>query len=319
MKGLKSLLIIAVCSLTFSLSAQTSITDANLKFNAGVELSATDPMGAVKIFEECITLCDQVGEEAAETKGRAANQITSIYYNEATNLYNSKKFDAAVAKFEETILVADKYADADTKQKSVEMIPNCHLMNGTALLKEKKYAESIVSFDKVIATTPEELKAYYYKGVACKGANDDAGMIAAFTTVMEKDADGKMGQGAKKQIGQYYYNEGALAIKNKQYENATPNLEKSMEYLGENSKIFGFIATACLETKEFDKGIEASLKAIELETGGVDAVAKLNYKLAEIYRLKGDTDLACETYKKAEVGAIAPNAKYQREQVLKCK
>ena len=319
MKGLKSLLIISMCVLTFSLSAQTSITDANLKFNAGVELAATDPMGAVKVFEECVALCVQVGDEAVETKGRAEKQITSIYLNEATNLYNSKDFAAAVVKFEESVKVSEKYGDTESKEKAVEMITTCNLMNGTANLKAKKYAEAVACFDKVIAANENDAKAYFYKGLALKGANDEEGMLAAFNAVMEKDASGKLAGKAKSQIGKHYYNSGVAALKGKKYAEAVPNLEKAIEYLGENAKILTMIATSCKETKEFDKGIDASLKAIELQKGDVNAVAKLNFTLAQIYHAKGDTDLACETYKKAEVGPVAANAKYQREVVLKCK
>ncbi|MCT4636644.1 MAG: tetratricopeptide repeat protein [Bacteroidales bacterium] len=312
------LLLLITITLTLGLSAQT-VKDANLKYNEGAQLLSTDPAGALKAFEECVKMCDAIGDEASDTRDRAVAQIPGLHYKQAMGTYKAKKFVDAIAKFQATAKVAEKYGDDNIKKKSLSKVPVIYLQIANSYSKKKDFDNAIANYDKAIEIKPEYAKAYFYKGLAQKKKGDTEGMIESFTLTIEKDTKGKTAAKAKKIIGTHYLKAGEKARKAKKFADAVENYTKSLEYSKPSAQVYGLMAISYKELKEFDKGIEAAIKAVELEKGGVEKVAKHNFTLAEIYRLKGDVAKACETYKLAEVGSVAANAKYQREQVLKCK
>ena len=69
--------------------------------------------------------------------------------------------------------------------------------------------------------------------------------------------------------------------------------------------------------KQFTKGIEAAKKALELKKEGDKN--PIYFVLAQAYQGAGDNANACKYFKMVKQGPNVDAAKYQVEQVLKCK
>ncbi len=80
------------------------------------------------------------------------------YYNEGITLYNQKKYDEAIAKFDKALEIDQNHA------KSKEYSAYAWANKGLALYHQNKYSEAITCYDKAIAIDPNDAYAWYMKG-----------------------------------------------------------------------------------------------------------------------------------------------------------
>ena len=101
LKGItvKVLALILFVALPFSVMSQT-LKEAVDAYNEGAALMKTDPAGAIKAFEKCASISEQLGEEGTETKTNAEKQLPTLYYTVAMNTYKTKDYSGAIKGFD---------------------------------------------------------------------------------------------------------------------------------------------------------------------------------------------------------------------------
>ncbi len=307
--------------ITFAGYAQTK-NDAIAAYNEGVQLLQSDPAGALTAFEKCLGICETLGEEGDETRALAEIQIPKLHYNMAREDMQAKNYEEAIAKFNLAIQSAEKYNDAKVKESAEKLVPQLHYIVGNAYNKSGDFENAHANYDKAIEYDPMYTRAYLAKGLAYREQGDDENMKATLDKVIEiglNTNDTKSVETAEKVLQNTYFNTAVKALTAQNMDEAEEALKLTIDYGNQSVDAYYQLGKIYNSKKQYAEAIAKINKAIEYETGGDEEKAKLYYELATSYVGQGNTDAACEAYKKALFGPYMENAKYQIEHVLKCK
>jgi tetratricopeptide (TPR) repeat protein len=320
-KLIKNVIVIFLMLLTATSFAQTK-NDAIAAYNEGVKLLTTDPAGALAEFERCIEVCTSLGEEGEETKALAEIQIPKLHYSLARESMKAKNYVAAIEKFNKAIETADMYNDEKVKSSSLKLIPQLHYILANSYSKGQDFENAHANYDKAIEYDPNYTKAILGKGLVYRTQGDVENMKVTLDKVIEiglNTNDPKSVETAEKVLQNTYFNAAVRALSEQKTEEAEEALKLTIDYGNESVEAYYQLGKIFNTKKQFNEAVAKINKALELETGGEEAKAKLYYELATSYVGLGDTTAACDAYKNASFGAYAENAKYQIEHVLKCK
>lgn len=298
------------------LQAQT-IDDAGAAFNNAVQLIETNVPEAIKAFESCIEICDKVGEEANDLKSQSMAQVPALHYKNTIALYSSKDLPGAVKAGLATIEAAKKYNDMDLAAKATDITAQFYFAVGNDYLKNKDLQSALDNFNAALELDPSQTKALLGLTLVYKEKDDYESLEATADKMMALNATGdKYIEKSMGVIQKEFVIAGAKALQASQAERAATLLDKAFAY-GENSADANYYyAIAANMLKNYDKAVETANKALELEQKDKN---KIYFELGKAYEGKGEADNACLAYKKVTAGPNAQAAKYQIEQVLKCK
>ena len=302
----------------FSQTKEEAIT----AYNEGVQLLKSDPAAALSSFNKCVEICTSLGEEGDEARTMSEIQIPKLQYSIARSVMEAKDYEAAIEQFNLAIEYAEKYNDSQVKESSLKLVPQLHYIVGNSDSKSKEFDKAIENYDKAIGYNPGYTKAYLGKGLVYRETGDLENMKATLDKCIElglNTNDTKSVETAEQVIQITYFNEAVKAISEQRMDDAEEALKTTIEYGNTSVDAYYQLGKIFNGKNNWPDAINMINKAIELETGDETAKAKLYYELATSYVGQGDTDAACEAYKKAAFGAYAENANYQIEHVLKCK
>lgn len=234
----------------------------------------------------------------------------------------AKNYEEAIEKFNLAIESAEKYGDSKVKEGSEKLLPQLHYILGNSFSKSKEFEKAHANYDMAIEYNPVYTKAFLGKGLVYREQEDLENMTATLEKVVElglNSNDQQTVETAEKVLQNTYFNAAVIALSAQNMEEAEEALIKTIDYGNQSVDAYFQLARIFNSKQNFTEAINKVNKAIELETGDDVEKAKLYYELATSYVGLGDTTAACDAYKKASYGAYAENAKYQIEQVLKCK
>ena len=312
---------VALFGITIVGSAQTlqEVVDAR---NKGSELMAAGNIEqAIIEFEKCVDLAKQVGEDAEEHSMLVESALPNLYLQVATKLNTAKDYPAAVKALEATVTAADKYKNADVKDKAEKTIPQIYYAMGVADYSAQKYDDAIANLDLALSRDPGMAGAYFIKGVCYQTLKDEPKMEESYQLAIEKgtaNSDAANTQKAKAQLSKYYYNSGILAQRAQKWDEAIAAYTKTIGVDNETEKGDAFYRlSSCFNSKKnWDSAISNGEQALELNPKAVDGIY---YELGTAYAGKNNTAKACEYFKKVENEPFLKGAKYQIETALKCK
>lgn len=313
----------AAAIIMISVSAfSQSMKEAVDAFNKGASLAKTDPDGAIVAYENCIKIASQLGEEGAETKADAEGQLPLMYFKSAVNKYKKKDFDGAITGFEKTKKVADKYGNKELSSKSDRIIPQVYYAKGSTFYKKKDFEAAMVSIDKAIELNPKYAKPYLVKASIYKNQGDEEKFLEACDKGLEVGHtihDKKTITSIKKLAKNAMFNDAVKAIEAEKWSDAEKYLNNSIKYGNASADVFFQLGKVYNAEKKWDDAITILEKSLALDTKDEAGKARYYYELGVANSGKGNKDVACSSFKKAMHGQYLQNAKYQVEQVLKCK
>ena len=301
--------------------AQTKV-DAITAYNEGVQLLQSSAAEALAAFEKCIGICKTLGEEGDETRALAEIQIPKLHYSMAREEMQAKNYEEAIAKFNLAIQSAEEYNDTKVKESAEKLVPQLHYIVGNAYSKNGGFEKAHENYDKAIEYDPQYTKAYLGKGLAYREQDDFENMKTILDKVIEvgfNTNDMKSVETAEKVMQNTYFNAAVKALTAQNMEEAEEALKLTIDYGNQSVDAYYQLAKIYNLKQQYAEAIVKINKAIEYEAGGDEEKAKLYYELATSYVGQGNTDAACEAYKKALYGAYEENARYQIEHALKCK
>ena len=123
---------------------------------------------ALKLYQQTIQTCDQLGEEGVELKLKAEQQLPSTYFNIAKSLYEAKKYNEAIPNFEEAAKYADQMGETKTADASRTYLAGIYTALGNADLKAETFDKAMEKYNKALSYKPEYYKAYYGMGLTYK-------------------------------------------------------------------------------------------------------------------------------------------------------
>ena len=311
-------IVLALCSFTVISSAQTlqEVVEAR---NKGTELMAAEDWdGAIAEFEKCVDLAKNVGEDAEEHQILVESVIPDLYLKKSKKLSDAKDYPTALEALGKTIVAAEKYQNADVKEKAEKAISQIYFAMGVADFSAKNYAEAIKNLDMTIMRDPNLLNAYFIKGVCYETLKDEENMVETYQLTIEKAnerGDAVTAQKAQTQLSKYFYNSGITARKAQKWDDAIAAFTKTIEFDDRYFDAYFAIADCYNSKKSWDNAIVYCEKALQIKETGLDGIY---YQLGTAYAGKNDKAKACENFKKVGEGNFLAGAKYQIEHALKC-
>ena len=316
---MKSIRLLSVAAVLFGItvisSAQTLQEVADVLKNGSELNAAGDLDGAITELEKCVEMAKKVGADAEEHQIVAESALPNLYLQKANKINATRDFPATVKALEAAIAAAEKYNNADVKEKAEKTLPQVYYAMGASDFQAQKYKDAIQNLDQAIVRDPNMAAAYFIKGAAYQSMKDEAKMEENYKLAIEKgDARGKA------QLTRYYNNAGATAQKAQKWDDAIAAFKKTVEVDNENSDAYYSLSICYNNKKSWNDAISAGEKALELRSGGeAKALDGIYYQLGTAYAGRNNNAKACEYFKMIGEGPFLAGAKYQIETALKCK
>ena len=316
MNKLRLFLSITFLSLTSLMFAQT-MNEAGEALNNGIgALKAKNYPAAIKAFDNCITICDQLGDEGADLKMTAETQLPSAYYNLGLNQYRGKKFDEAIATFQKTSDLAAGLNDAKTASKAKNYMARVYNTKGSSQYKAKDYENALASFDNALKADGKYFKAYYSKGLVYNKQKNVEAFKAAMDKVIELGpASDKTVAAAKTTVFRSFRSAAGKDLQAGNYSKSVENVETALTYSDGDAQIFYFATIAYNGLKKWQNAIESGNKAIELEK---KSKSNIYFELGKAFEGTSNKAEACKAYKKVSDGPNLAAAKHKVTEELKC-
>ena len=329
-KNLKRLTLVLLGLFMIGFSAPVNAQDQNLNdakraIKKGDQEKRSDNYEeAIAAFEECIQICEQLGDQKGvnELKTAAQRKVTKSNLDYGNALLKQNKYEQALEHYNQTVKLAEKYDLSDYLNKAKNNIPDVYYAQGKNHLSESKYEEAIEFFNKAIEGDPDYGWAYIRKAQAYMQLEDPDAMEQAVkeaTAIGKKSGEDGVVNTAQQIAYKYFYNNGATSLKNKNYAEAIPNLEKALEY-GGSPTLNHYLGVCYSQESQFENAVEREKRAIEALKGDAsqEDLAQYYYTLGTYYEQLGQTANACDAYKNATFGKYKENAEYKINHTLNC-
>lgn len=323
---IKKIIILAIMLLPVMVFAQT-MEDAQEAYKAAV---AADQAGnteeAIEQFNKCIEACEYLVEEEEDEKAEqllisVQPIVPKLYLSLGAGQIKDGETEKGLENLNKAKETAGYAGDQQTVDKVNNILPQVYYKLGTAKYKSEDLDGAIIELDKAIAANTDYVAAYYLKAFIYKKKKDDAtfkdvalkGIAAA-----KRSNDAKM-QTKIQDLGlKHFLKKGNDAKGSAKYDDAISYLNSALEFNDKDGTTLYLLTSTYSSKGDYSAAIETGKKAIEAETGGAEAKAKIYLVIAEAHAKKGNNSAACDAYKKASVGQYEEHAQYQIKHVLKC-
>ena len=277
-------LILLVTVFTFSLTAQT-LDEVTKSYNELVTGANEQPAATLTKLMELLPKAEALGEAAAEITGKITGMLPTLQYNVARMAHDKKDMDGAIAGFEKTVELSEKYNNTEMAKQVNDQLPILYYTQGSAKLKAKDRSGAMVAFNKALAMDKDYSRAYYGISKAFRGQSMDSVLYYTDKAVELAGSNSKEATGYKK---------GARITTSKSAAQAAK--------AGKNKEALDLYGKALMYTAASDE----------------KNISKYNYKMGKIYQAMGKSSDACAAYGKVKDAKYSESAKYEMTQKLKC-
>lgn len=289
-------------------------------FNESVNLMKTDPVSSIASFENCIKICEQVGDSANDIKARAVKVLPDLYYQKASDLLLvDKKINESISASKKALEVAKNYNDTSVAENVKKIMIQAYSAQGASLAANEP-DKAIVYYDSALAINPHHQASLYNKALIYRKTNNGEKFGQTIDLYIDElrpaEDEAKISQANKIALDYYRAAAGKASQANK-LGDALALLNTSLKY-GNDKTVYYYFADIYNKQKKFADAAINAQKGLDLETGDSEAKAKFYFQLGLAQKGKGDTAAACETFSNALFGQFAAPAKAERTN-LKCK
>lgn len=313
--------------MTVTLSAQTTLTEVINEFNTGVEkLNNQEYEQSVEHFNQVLAMAETVGEEAADIKTKAEEQIPAAFYRQATVFMKRKQYDNAIPYLEKTVEYANQYSNNEEyKTKSQGYLPPLYVMEGNRAWKNENYDQALAYFDKALAMDEDLYQAHQGKGLVFLAQDQIDMMMEEFNQARE----GAMAKNDTKTVSQIneaidnYFNKFILEEmemvdpEDNDYTYVIEAAEKALNANPENPRALYHMALVKNKQVEYDQAIDYALKALQHENDPV-WISAINFELGNAYQNTVEYEKACEALNKVAEEPFLSRAERKLESIPGC-
>lgn len=326
----KLLFALLLVGLTTSVYAQDR-GEAVQAFNKALELAKQNKYEqSIEMYNQAISISQQLGEEGQDIVKRAENQLPSIYYQMALQDYKQFQKNKSLSTLEQTIEsfsrasdMSSDYGNQQISQKADQIVTQLLYNKSILQFKNSNYDASLATLDQAIQRDPNYAKAYYQKGIVLKN-QDSSGLekaIAMFEKAIEvgqKTNDRQIVRQAREAAHDELVYRGVQQIENKNYDQAINLLNRALNYTEQSADAHYRLAEAYNKKTQFDQALEHARQALQFENGGKTEKAKIYFEIGIAQKNKGNKQAACSAYTNAAFGSFKSSSEHAMEYELKC-
>ena len=281
------------------MSAQSMADATEVAKLANESLSAGDLETALSGFQEALKMAEACGDEGLELVSTCQGIIPKILNNIANGLVKEKKYDEAVAKYQETIEAAKKYGDDEIAAKANDKIPGVYYNKANDLLGAKDYDGAVAAFDKVLELEPANGNAAFKKGEALRVAGKADEAVEAYKLAAANGQE----KNANARIGNIYLSRAQAELKGKKFSDAIKDAETSYQY-SQNPSAFQLAGMAAQNAGKVSDAIGYFDKYLEAAPNAKNA-GQIAYTIGALYQNSKNNAKAKEYYQKAVAAGYA--------------
>jgi tetratricopeptide (TPR) repeat protein len=312
-------LVVVFTGLFTGLLAQEK-NDAIKVFNEGVELMKANDVRAIETFENCIKICEQIGDSANDIKAKAIKVLPDLYFQKAFDLLTiDKNINESLKASKKTLEIAEKYGDTKTKESTQKIMIQAYSTMASGFVSSKENAKAIQAYDSVLMINPDHIPTIYNKALIYKAMDNGPKFGETIDLYIQKvtsTGDTVSVQKASKIARDYFRVAGSKANQANKLTDAVTLLNTASKY-GADKNVYYQYASVYNKQKKYTLAVESAQKGLALETGTPEEKAKFYFEIAEAQFKLGKNADACEAYKNAMYGPFVEAAKAQRTN-LKC-
>jgi tetratricopeptide (TPR) repeat protein len=313
--------LILVCAVLHGNIFAQEKNDAIKAFNESVTLMKADPVSAIGAFENCIKICEQVGDSANDVKAKAIKVLPDLYYQKASDLLlMDKKINESLTASKVALTMAKKYDSPKTIENTQKIMIQAYSAMGSAFFASNETDKAIQAYDSALTINPDHQASIFNKAMIYRKLNNTPKFgetIDLYISKLKPDEDAAKIAQANKAALDYYRIAGGKANQANKLADALSLLNTANKY-GIDKDVYYQFANIYNKQKKFSDAGENAQKGLDLETGAPEAKAKFYYELAVSQVGKGEKENACETFKNSLYGPFMEASKAQRTN-LKCK
>lgn len=299
-------------------------------FNSARELAKNQQYDqSIDKFEEAIEIASQLGEKGADIVRLSKKQLPNLYYEKALNSYRTFQNAQTISNLEQTIQafqkaadVAEQYGNDKIATQSTNNVTKLKYAKSRLQYSQQNYDAALVTINEVIADNPNYATAYYHKGLILK--KQEGNLEKALATfdkaidVAEQSGESNVAENARENAAGELIYRGATQIQEENYTTAIDLLNRALKYNPQSADAHYRLAQAYNDRGSFQQGLQHAQKALEFESGGRTAKAKIYFEIASAHKGQGNFNQACDAFANAAYGAFKSNAEHQMEYELNC-
>jgi tetratricopeptide (TPR) repeat protein len=312
-------MVVVAALISFNMIAQVK-NDAIRAFNESVELMKAGEDNVIGSFENCLKVCEQVGDSAEDIRQKVIQVLPGLYYQEAYGYLSAdKNIEKAIMASKKTLEIAEKYQNDRIMENTKKLMVQAYSSMASTYYSNKDYDNAISAFDSVLMINPDHLNSIYNKALIFMGQNNTPKFEESIDLYIEKlkaEGDTAKVKQAQDIALDYFRIAGAKAHQANKLDEALDLLNNALKY-GSDKNVFYHFAGIYNKQKKFSQAADYAKKGLEMETGSNEDKAKFYWELGTAQVGKGETADACESFKSSMYGAFVQASKAQRTN-LKC-
>ncbi|PSQ97521.1 MAG: hypothetical protein BRD51_04075 [Bacteroidetes bacterium SW_11_64_17] len=242
-------------------------------------------------------------------------------YKEGAKAGNAENFETAIARFEESIQLAERLGMNNLTTKIEGSLVESLKGAASAALNEEDYETALSYYEELTNYTDNDPSVYYNRGLALINMNRTEAGLESLQTAIEignQTGNTRVAGLATERIQDEFVATASEALQGdnpsqSQIETALGALDQMREYVDPSATSMFYRATALFEAGQHQQAIQNAREGLEMHQGSRSDAAKFHYIIGESQLETGNKASACETFKNAAYGDYQARANHYLE------
>lgn len=324
-----SLLFLALGTVTTVSAQDEARNEAINMFNNAQDLAGANEFGnAIELYRQALEVAEENGFQ--DIVDLVTNQLPKVYSSRASNAYKTyqserslESVNIAIEYYSEAQEVAEEFGDDQVRDNARAAIPQLHYIKSVLQFRAEIYEGAIESLDRAIDLNSNYATAYYQKAVVLKkmNPNDIEPAMEWYDRAIEIGEmvqDNRTVQNAREGAAEELIYRAVNLAENRNFDQAIEYLNRVENFQPESADAHYRLAEIYNQRGNWENALTHANRALELESGGVVAQAKIYFELGTAYKGQGQVNNACDAFENATYGDFSGPANHELEFELKC-
>lgn len=283
---------------------------------------------AIATYRDALDIADD--NQLQDISERIRANIARVYYSRASRAFqqfqqqkNIEAVNQAIEYFEDAQEAGQEFNDDQVAQQTSRALPQLHYLKSTIQFRNENYDAAMSSLSTAIELNPNYPTAYYQQAIVHKKQypNETEQTFDYYDRAIElaeQLGDNRTRNNARSGAAEELIYRANNLKDNNNYSRALELLNRVPQYDSENANAYYRLAEVHNLMGNYTQAIQNANQALEYETGGVTARAKIYFELGTAYKGLDQTGNACSAFENANYGDFSDPASHELEFVLEC-